>query len=86
MPTIRMCEPGGNAPERSRPWVTMAPMGEYEFRHLYLPRGTTRGAATRLLTDHAEYGHWELLRLRLFADGSRRATLRRRVIRVARTA
>jgi uncharacterized protein DUF5703 len=61
-------------------------VGEYEFQHLYLPRGTSRGAATRLLTDHAEYGHWELQRLRLAADGSRRVTLRRRVIRAVRTA
>jgi hypothetical protein len=61
-------------------------VGEYEFQHLYLPRGTSRGAATRLLTDHAEYGHWELLRLRLAADGSRRVTLRRRVIKAVRTA
>jgi hypothetical protein len=61
-------------------------MGEYEFQHLYLPRDVSRGAATRLLTDHAEYGHWELLRLRRFADGSRRVTLRRRVIRAVRTA
>jgi Family of unknown function (DUF5703) len=64
----------------------MADVGEYEFQHLYLPRGTSRGAATRLLTDHAEYGHWELLRLHLSADGSRRVTLRRRVIRAVRTA
>ncbi|HEV2242638.1 MAG TPA: DUF5703 family protein, partial [Streptosporangiaceae bacterium] len=34
---------------------------------------------------HAEYGHWELARLRLNADGSRKATLRRQIIRVART-
>lgn len=61
-------------------------MGEYEFQHLYLPRGTSRGAATRLLTDHAEYGNWELLRLSLFPDGSRRVVLRRRVIRATRTA
>ena len=39
-------------------------------------RGTSRGAARRLLTDHAEYGHWELARLRLFADGSRKVVLR----------
>ncbi|MDQ1586308.1 MAG: hypothetical protein QOH80_1673, partial [Actinomycetota bacterium] len=51
-----------------------------------LPRGTTRGEARRLLTDHAEYGHWELARLRLFPDGSRRVWLRRRVIRAVRTA
>ena len=60
-------------------------MTEWEFRHLWLPRGTSRGAATRLLTDEAEYGHWELARLRLHADGSRRVVLRRRVIRAIRT-
>ncbi len=64
----------------------MGTMGEYEYQQLYLPRGTTRQEARRLLTDHAEYGHWELARLRLFADGSRRVVLRRRVIRVLRTA
>jgi len=64
----------------------MVPMGDYEYQQLYLPRGTTRGEARRLLTDHAEYGHWELARLLLAADGSRRVWLRRKVIRVARTA
>jgi hypothetical protein len=64
----------------------MVPMGDYEYQQLYLPRGTTRGEARRLLTDHAEYGHWELARLRLTADGSRRVWLRRKVIRVVRTA
>lgn len=63
----------------------MVGMGEYEYQQLYLPRGTTRQEARRLLTEHAEYGHWELARLRLFADGSRRVVLRRRVIRVLRT-
>lgn len=57
---------------------------EYETQQIYLPRGTTRGDARRVLTDHAEYGHWELARLRLYPDGSRRVWLRRRVIRVAR--
>ena len=61
-------------------------MPEYEFREMYVPRGVTRQEAQRLLTDHAEYGHWELARLRLYADGSRRAVLRRRVIRAVRTA
>ena len=41
---------------------------EYEFHDLLLPRGTSRGAARRLLTDHAEYGRWELARLRMFPD------------------
>ncbi len=59
-------------------------MAEYSYLVLYLPRGTSRDAARRILTDHAEYGHWELSRLRLYPDGSRKATLRRRVIRQAR--
>jgi hypothetical protein len=61
-------------------------MAEYEYHHLYIPRGTTRSEARRLLTDHAEYGHWELARLRLYPDGSRRVVLRRRVMRAVRTA
>lgn len=64
----------------------MVEMGEWEYQQLFLPRGTSRNAARRLLTDHAEYGHWELARLRLFPDGSRRVVLRRKVIRVVRTA
>jgi hypothetical protein len=60
-------------------------MAEYSYLVLYLPRGTSREAARRLLTEHAEYGQWELSRLRLFADGSRKATLRRAVIRAVRT-
>jgi Family of unknown function (DUF5703) len=59
-------------------------MAEYSYLVLNLPRGTSRDAARRILTDHAEYGHWELSKLRLYPDGSRKATLRRRVIRQAR--
>lgn len=57
---------------------------EYEFHDLLLPRGTSRGMAQRLLTQHAEYGHWELARVRLFPDGTRKATLRRRILRIER--
>jgi len=57
----------------------------YEYQQLRLPRGTSRGAAQQLLTDRAEYGHWELARSRLSADGSRTVWLRRRVIRAVRT-
>ena len=38
------------------------------------------------LTDEAEYGHWELTRMSLYWGGVRRAEIRRRVIRVSRTA
>ena len=60
-------------------------MAEYSYLVLYLPRGTPREVARRMLTDHAEYGRWELARVALSADGSGKATLRRQIIRPART-
>jgi hypothetical protein len=33
----------------------------------------------------AEYGHWELSRLRLYLGGARKVWLRRKIIRVQRT-
>ena len=56
-------------------------MAEYSYLVLHLPRGTSRDAARRILTDHAEYGEWELARLSLYPDGSRKVTLRRPIIR-----
>lgn len=58
---------------------------EYEFRHISLPRSTSRGAARRLLTEQAEHGHWELARLRLHPDGTRKIVLRRKILRVRAT-
>ena len=60
-------------------------MAEYQYELLWLPRGMTRASARRLLTERAEYGHWELARLRLYPDGQRRVVLRRRIIRAVRT-
>lgn len=60
-------------------------MVEYEYRRMLLPRGTCRNAAQRVLTDAAEHGHWELDRLRLYPDGTRRVVLRRRIMRVRST-
>ena len=60
-------------------------MVEYEYRRLVLPRGTGRNAAQRLLADAAEYEHWELDRLRLYPDGTRKVVLRRRILRVRST-
>lgn len=54
---------------------------EYEYERLTLPRATSRNAALRLLTDKAEYGHWELATLRMHPDGTRRVVLRRRILR-----
>lgn len=60
-------------------------MAEYEYQRFTLPRGLSRNAAQRVLTDAAEYGHWELDRLRLFPDGTRKVILRRRILRVKST-
>jgi hypothetical protein len=49
-----------------------------EYQRLYLPPGTDRRTAQQVLTMHAMFGDWELDRLRLFPDGSRRVVLRRR--------
>lgn len=61
-------------------------MVEYEYRVLQLPVAVSRADARALLTEHAEYGHWELARVRLFTGGMRKVWLRRRIIRVQRTA
>jgi len=58
---------------------------EYEFQRFSLPRTITRSAVRRLLVDHAEYGGWELARLRLYPEGSRKVELLRRIIRVRAT-
>ncbi|HLZ36951.1 MAG TPA: DUF5703 family protein [Mycobacteriales bacterium] len=63
----------------------MGAVVEYEFRRISLPRGTSRSSALRLLTDQAEYGRWELHRMRLYPDGSRHVVLRRTILRAVRT-
>jgi hypothetical protein len=63
----------------------MQVMVEYTYRVLLLPGGTTRDVARQLLTEHAEYGGWELDRSRVYPDGSRRIRLRRSIIRAVRT-
>ena len=60
-------------------------MTQYSYLVLYMPRGMSRDAARQILTNHAEYGDWELSRLRVYADGSRKVTLRRSIIRAVRT-
>ncbi|MPZ94547.1 MAG: hypothetical protein GEU96_06410 [Propionibacteriales bacterium] len=60
-------------------------MADYEFWRLVFPRTVARAAVREVLTDQAEYGGWELDRVRLFADGSRKVVLRRRIIRAIRT-
>jgi hypothetical protein len=54
---------------------------EYEFEQLTLSREFSRNVVTRLLTDRAEYGGWELDRVRILPDGTRKVVLRRKIIR-----
>lgn len=51
---------------------------DYEYAPLRLPPGTDRVTATVQLSLQAEYGGWELARVRLYADGTRKVILRRR--------
>ncbi|HZC26676.1 MAG TPA: DUF5703 family protein [Actinopolymorphaceae bacterium] len=60
-------------------------MAEYETHHLRLPRTLSRRVVRQLLVERAEYGGWELARMRVFPDGRRTVTLRRRIIRVNKT-
>ena len=46
-----------------------------------ISRELSRNAVTRMLVDRAEHGGWELDRLRLSPDGTRRVVLRRKIIR-----
>lgn len=57
---------------------------EYEFDRLTIPRDLSRNVVTRLLVERAELGGWELDRLRLLHDGTRKVVLRRRIIRQRR--
>jgi hypothetical protein len=58
---------------------------DFEFRRLFVPRTVGRSAVRQMLAAEAEYGGWELDRVRLFANGTRRVVLRRRIIRVRST-
>jgi hypothetical protein len=73
------------SPRTDGPFARLCAVVEYEFSRISLPRGLSRASAQRLLSDQAEYGHWELHRVRLYPDGTRRIVLRRPIIRVVRT-
>jgi hypothetical protein len=58
---------------------------DFEFRRLFVPRTMGRSAVRRMLSAEAEYGGWELDRVRIFANGTRRVVLRRPIIRMRST-
>ena len=57
---------------------------EYEFERLTIPRDFSRSFVTRLLVDRAERGGWEIDRVRVLHDGTRKVALRRKIIRQPR--
>ena len=59
---------------------------EYEFRRLTISRELSRNVVTRMLVDRAERGGWELDRVRILHDGTRKVVLRRKIIRQPRPA
>ena len=68
--------------------VTERPLGrgvEWQFERITISREFSRNAVTRLLVDRAEHGGWELDRLQLTPDGTRRVVLRRKIIRQRQT-
>ncbi len=59
-------------------------MVEYEYLVLSFGREVERAIIRRTLTEHAEYGRWELARTRTYVGGRTRTWLRRRIIRPRR--
>lgn len=74
-------EPGGPRPPRD---LGVPGGAQYEYRVVSLPSRSTRAEATRLLTEQAEYGRWELARTVVYFGGARKMWLRRRIQRVQR--
>lgn len=70
-----MSRAGRRAPARAVEW---------EFARVSFGREFPRGVVTRLLVERAEHGGWELDRVRIGSDGTRRVVLRRKIIRQLR--
>jgi uncharacterized protein DUF5703 len=51
----------------------------YEYAPLRLPANVDRLTATAQLSIQAEFAGWELARVQLFRDGTRKVLLRRRL-------
>jgi hypothetical protein len=57
---------------------------EWEFDSVTYPPEVSRNVVRTLLVERAEHGGWELARVRMTPDGTRRVVLRRKIIRQAR--
>lgn len=58
---------------------------EWEFKTLTYPPDVSRNVVRQLLVQRAEQGGWELARVRVSPDGTRRVVLRRKIIRQVRS-
>ena len=58
---------------------------EWEFDKVSFSQEFPRTVVTKLLVERAEHGGWELDRVRVAPDGTRRVVLRRKIIRVRPT-
>ena len=58
---------------------------DWEYRTVTVARSVSRSDYRKQLADEAEVGHWEVRRVLVFRDGTRKVTLRRRSVRVALT-
>jgi hypothetical protein len=58
---------------------------EYVVQRVRVDHQVSRSAVRQLLSEHAEYGGWELTRLRRYRDGTRDIWIRRKIIRVTAT-
>jgi hypothetical protein len=54
------------------------PDADWEYAPLRIPSDVSRVTAAVRLSLHAEYGGWELARVRRYTDGTRQVLLRRR--------
>jgi hypothetical protein len=52
--------------------------GDWEYRGLRLPPAVSRRTAATQLAIHAEFAGWELSRVLLYGDGTRKVWLRRK--------
>ncbi|MDL5158141.1 DUF5703 family protein [Actinomycetospora termitidis] len=56
--------------------------GDWEYQPVRLPRDVTRLNATAELGLRSRFGGWELARTLLYADGTRKVWLRRKLSRM----
>lgn len=58
---------------------------EWEFERITFDRDFSRSVVAKVLIERAEHGGWELDRVQIAPDGSRRVVLRRKIIRMRPT-